>query len=78
MPKLLLINGFSFFFFANEGNEPPHIHVSKAGALAKFWIESSVTLEYSRGYSPSEIHFIVQTIEVNRLHFLSKWYDFFR
>jgi len=34
MPTLLLINGFKFFFYANE-HEPKHIHVSKGDEFAK-------------------------------------------
>lgn len=43
MPKVLEINGYKYFFFSNEGNpqEPCHIHVRKAGNLAKFWIGES-------------------------------------
>ncbi|CAN5482799.1 hypothetical protein BH11BAC1_BH11BAC1_09180 [soil metagenome] len=38
MPTILLINGWRFFFYSNEGNEPIHIHVQKAESEAKFWI----------------------------------------
>jgi hypothetical protein len=27
MPTVLRIDGYRFFFFSNEGNEPVHIHV---------------------------------------------------
>jgi hypothetical protein len=30
---------FGFVFYANEGAEPMHIHVRKAGGFAKYWIE---------------------------------------
>ena len=29
MPTILLVMGWRFFFFANEGHEPMHIHVEK-------------------------------------------------
>jgi hypothetical protein len=35
MPTLLRVEGFRFFFFSNEGQEPPHVHVSKGDGLAK-------------------------------------------
>lgn len=34
------------FFYANEGQEPIHIHVRKAGGFAKFWIEP-IELDYA-------------------------------
>ena len=38
MPTVLRINGYQFYFYAEEGNEPTHIHVAKAGFDAKFWM----------------------------------------
>lgn len=39
MPVVFRWNGYRFHFFANEGDprEPVHIHISRAGATAKFW-----------------------------------------
>jgi len=36
MPTILRVNGYQFYFSAEEGNEPPHIHVAKGGFDAKF------------------------------------------
>ncbi len=38
MPTVLLLAGWRFFFYANEGNEPPHIHCQKGDAEAKYWL----------------------------------------
>jgi hypothetical protein len=38
MPTILVFEGFRFFFFSNEGFEPPHIHVEKAEGHAKYWL----------------------------------------
>ncbi|MBS4029419.1 MAG: DUF4160 domain-containing protein [Ignavibacteriales bacterium] len=38
MPTVLYINGWRFFFFAEEGNEPMHIHAEKGEKNCKFWI----------------------------------------
>ncbi len=40
MPTVLLIDGWRFFIYPNEGNEPFHIHVEKAEKEAKFWLDS--------------------------------------
>jgi len=39
MPTVRRIGAARFFFYSNEGTEPPHIHVEQAGALAKSWLE---------------------------------------
>lgn len=39
MPTILMIPGWRFFFYANERNEPIHIHCRKGDAEAKYWLE---------------------------------------
>lgn len=39
MPTILLINGWRFFFYSNENNEPIHIHCQKGGKECKFWLD---------------------------------------
>ena len=39
MPTLLLIDGYKFFFYANE-HEPKHIHIMKGGDFAKIDLTS--------------------------------------
>ncbi len=35
MPTVLRIDGFRFFFYSDEGSEPPHIHAEKGDGVAK-------------------------------------------
>ncbi len=39
MPTILLIMGWRFFFYANEGNEPIHIHCRKGEKECKYWLD---------------------------------------
>lgn len=39
MPTVLRIGAFRFFFYSNEGGEPPHIHIQRDRMLAKFWLQ---------------------------------------
>ncbi len=39
MPTVLRIGRLRFFFFSNESQEPPHIHVKAAENEAKFWLD---------------------------------------
>jgi hypothetical protein len=39
MPTLLLLNGFKFFFYAND-HPPAHVHVLKAERWAKIEVVS--------------------------------------
>src|SRR3990172_4106334 len=39
MPTILMIGGWSFFFYANEGNELIHVHCRKGDAEGKYWLD---------------------------------------
>lgn len=39
MPTILLIDGWRFFFYSNEGNEPIHIHCQKGDKECKYWLD---------------------------------------
>ena len=77
MPTVLRVNGFRFFFFSNERNEPPHIHVESAENYAKFWLQP-VAITRSVGYNSKELHHIRQLVVLYRELFLEKWNEFFR
>src|SRR5262245_28283053 len=39
VPTVFRQDGFRFFFYSNESNEPPHVHVERRGeGAAKFWL----------------------------------------
>jgi hypothetical protein len=40
MPTILLVFGWRLYFYANEGNEPLHIHCRKGDMECKFWLDS--------------------------------------
>lgn len=40
MPTILLIDGWRFFFYSNENNEPIHIHCQKAEKECKYWLDT--------------------------------------
>jgi hypothetical protein len=40
MPTILIIMGWRFFFYANEHNEPAHVHCQKGDAEAKYWLDA--------------------------------------
>jgi hypothetical protein len=79
MPNVFTWNGFRFHFFANEGDprEPPHIHVSRAGAKAKFWVSPSVELAYNRGYDARTAKRLQEVVELRRSEIEEAWNDFF-
>ncbi|PLS29878.1 DUF4160 domain-containing protein [Bifidobacterium parmae] len=51
MPGLYRIRGFLVYFWANESNEPIHVHVAKgkpSPSSAKFWILQDGTVRIAK------------------------------
>jgi hypothetical protein len=76
MPEVFRFDGFVFFFYANEGNEPMHIHVRKAGGFAKFWIQP-IELDSSKGFKSSDLMKAEKLITENVDIIKEKWYNVF-
>ncbi len=77
MPTVLLWNGYRFYFFSNEGFEPPHIHVDKGGNSVKFWLEP-VSIARNVGFSQREVRTIRGKVEDEREKFIEAWNGYFR
>ncbi len=75
MPTILRKEGFRFFFYSNERNEPSHIHVAGKGGELKVWIPSMI-IEFSYDLSPAEQRNIIKIIKENLKLFKEKWNEF--
>ncbi|WKN40836.1 DUF4160 domain-containing protein [Tunicatimonas pelagia] len=78
MPTVLLINGFRFFFYSDEGNEPCHIHIKKGGERGKWWLEPELKEEYAYGFTQQERKQIKRTIAEHQQQLTEAWYEYFR
>ena len=73
---MLRIEGFRFYFYSHEPNEPPHVHVDKAGASAKVWLEP-VGLARNTGFKPRDLRTVLAYTDRNSPQLLEAWRDFF-
>lgn len=76
MPTILRVRAYRFFFFSNESEEPPHIHVSQAERYAKFWL-APVGLARNNGFRRSELSELRQIVGAHRQQFLASWHEYF-
>lgn len=76
MPTVLRIGATRFFFYSNEGGEPPHIHVEQAGALAKFWLDP-VSLAATSRFNGRELRRLEKLVLEHRQQFLEAWREYF-
>lgn len=64
--------GFVFYFYSEEGNEPPHVHVDKGDGTAKFW-RDPVRLVWAEGLKVSELGKALRIAEREQGKLLAKW-----
>jgi hypothetical protein len=76
MPTILRIEGFRFFFYSNENNEPAHVHINKAGGLAKFWLQP-VELAMSKNFNAVELGKLEKLVSKYKENILEAWNEFF-
>jgi hypothetical protein len=74
MPTVLRIGRYRFYFFSNEGEEPPHIHVKAAENECKFWL-NPVELEVNYGFNSRELGEIQDHVKTNRELLLEAWHE---
>ena len=77
MPVIFTKNGYRLFFYSNENNEPIHVHIEKAGSVAKFWIKP-VKLSKNEGFRAQEINRIVEIIFEYQDYIEDKWNEYFK
>jgi hypothetical protein len=73
---VLRIGGYRFFFYANENNEPLHIHVQRERMLAKFWLQP-IALAGSSGFVAHELKKLIGLIEEHQQVLVEAWDEFF-
>ncbi|MGI8570277.1 MAG: DUF4160 domain-containing protein [Methylocella sp.] len=76
MPTVLHIDGFRLYFYSHEPNEPPHIHVDRGMASAKFWLEN-IALARNAGFSARELGEAQRLVLEHQAQLLEAWHVFF-
>lgn len=76
-PEVYRERGMRFFFFSNERDEPPHVHVRKGASLAKVWL-APPGISYAMGFSPADLRRIRYIVESRATEFLEAWHEHHR
>lgn len=76
MPTVLREEGFRVYFWSREPNEPAHVHVDRAGATAKVWLEP-VMLASNAGFAARDLSTVLSLVRRHRLSCLEAWDGFF-
>ena len=65
--------GFRFGFFSNEGNEPPHVHVTKGDGMAKFWLKEEVELAECYNFKKQEVKRAWELVTKHKDEIVLQW-----
>jgi hypothetical protein len=76
MPTLLRWNGFRFYFFSSDGDEPPHVHIDRDAATAKYWL-SPVRLARNVGLNARDLRLVEDKVSEEQGRFLEAWHGYF-
>lgn len=79
MPTILLLLGWRLFFYANEGNEPIHVHAKKGDMECKYWLDVNsfdIALAYSYNMSPRARKEIRKIIFTHFDYIVEQWQEF--
>jgi len=76
-PTVKKIGPYRFFFYSNEGLEPPHIHVQEGVKLAKFWLKTG-ELADSVNFSAHELNKVQALIKQHGDSFMEAWDEFLK
>ena len=70
------IGPYKFYFYSAEGKEPPHVHIRRDRATAKFWL-NPVRIAGSRRFRDHELRRIQKLVEDNADRILEDWNEYF-
>ncbi|MCC5793933.1 MAG: DUF4160 domain-containing protein [Chromatiales bacterium] len=77
MPTVLRSGPYRLFWYSNEGMEPPHVHVDRAGCSAKFWLQPVAVARNSGFPSQQEVWRIQKLVRPHQRQFLEQWHEYF-
>jgi hypothetical protein len=75
VPTVLRNGPYRFFFYSADRAEPPHVHVQRQRAKAKFWLEL-VAFGRATGFSARELLELHRLIDEHRI-VLDAWHEYF-
>ena len=76
MPTILRWGPYRAYFYSNERDEPPHVHVRASDREAKFWLHD-LSVAANAGFPAHEIGAIIRYLRSHRESLEGKWHEYF-
>lgn len=75
MPTFRRLRGFRFYVYAQEGSEPPHVHIDKGSGTMKVWLADLLVASNER-LKPAEIRAALQLAHQYHIFLMETWNAF--
>ena len=76
MPTVLRRGPYRVYFYSHEGDEPPHVHVTRDDCTAKIWL-APVLVAHNLDFGPGELRVIQRLVRRYEAELLEAWDEYF-
>ena len=76
MPTVLRVGPYRFFFYSNDRQEPPHLHVEHGRDQVMFWL-APARLAWTRGFKRHEVNDIERIVLDHERELGESWDEYF-
>ena len=73
MPTVLREGPYRVYWFSQEADEPPHVHVDRDEHSVKIWLDT-LTVARNDGFHPVEVGRIVALVRRHRERLREEWH----
>ena len=71
------IEGYAFYFFSNENNEPRHVHVRKGDGLVKYWLDPLALADDNGRMKVQQVRRAAELVKENKTRLIKAWNEYF-
>jgi hypothetical protein len=72
------VEGYAFYFFSNENNEPMHVHVRKGDGMVKYWLKPLAIADDNGRMKLQEVRRAQELVQLHKVRIIQAWNDHFK
>lgn len=71
------IEGYAFYFFSNENDEPMHVHIRKGNGLLRYWLEPVELADDNGRMKLQEVRRAEEPLKQRKARIVKAWKEHF-
>ena len=76
MPTVHREGPYRFYFYSDDGKEPPHVHVDLAECSVKVWLEP-VEVARNIRFPAHEVREVLRRVRERKAELIEAWHEYF-